>query len=129
MNPHAEHAPRWDWDAPLEPRRATQLANFENHTELAEKFCRLGSGRTGGAMPEGCGRHPAFECCTGGRHGDAADREGWIRGGWSWAGDDENRQKYVIFGLSSMVCQLDGKPFLGRRNVPYRYFLNFSQFF
>ena len=30
---------------------------------------------------------------------------------------DENPQKYDLFGLSGMVCQLDRKPFFGRRNI------------
>ena len=43
--------------------------------------------------------------------------------------DDENRQKYDIFGLSSMVCQLDRKPFLAAATSPTHTFLVLVSFF
>ena len=65
------------------------------------------------ARPGGYGRQSALDYCSGGGHDGAADRKGRIVGGWPLSFDErlssENFQKYGIFWLSSMACQLDRK--------------------
>ena len=87
VQPHEAPASRSFEDAllePLEPIRAmlekNWLANFEN-TEPVECYQCTGKGHIDSARPGGYVRRSAFNCCSGGGHGDAAGREGRIGGG------------------------------------------------